>query len=427
MINKFFQSSLFKASGAYTLFSFFNSSISFLMLPILTRYLTPEDYGIVAMFSLLLSIVGVFTGLSVYGAIHRVYFEKEINFKEYVANCMYILIFSSAIVFVVSFVFLDYIAILTNVPKEWILVAIVISFFQFVTLSNLAIYQAQLKSKQYGFIQIGQGFLNAFLTIIFVAFLTMKWDGRLLSQFLATVVFGVFSYITIYNYYSFWKFNKQYVIHALRFGLPLIPHTIGGMFMLITDRLMINNLIGIREVGIYTAGLQIGMIIELLASSFNKAWGPWLFNRLNENKFEVKLKIVKFTYIYFVGMILLSIILGLSSLPIVKLFLGKSFYEAKDVIFWIALGGAFSGMYYMVVNYIFYSYKTHILALITFLSGILNIPATYFFIKINGYVGASQAYAIINFITFIWTWILSQKVYKMPWRLNCERVKEVKE
>ena len=418
MIRQFFKSSLFKASGTYTFFSAFNSSIAFLLLPILTRYLSPEDYGTVAMFGTLLSIIGVLTGLSVHGAINRAYFEKTINFKEYVANCIFILISSSLVIFILVFVCLDYITIFTNVPKIWILISVVISFFQFIILAILAIYQAKLKSKQYGFIQIGQGILNAFLSIVFVVFLSMKWEGRLFAQVISTLTFGVSSYIIIHKFYSSWHFNIKYIINALKFGVPLIPHTISGIFVMYVDRVIINNLIGTKEVGIYTAGLQIGMIIHLLATSFNKAWGPWLFSKLNENNYDVKLKIVKFTYSYFIGILFFSLLLGYLAPFIVKIFLGKDFYEAKNVILWIALGYAFDGMYYMVVNYIFYAYKTYILAWITFFCGIINIPLTYTFVKLNGYLGASQAFAITMFITFIMTWILSQQSYNMPWRLR---------
>jgi len=224
----------------------------------------------------------------------------------------------------------------------------------------------------------------------------------------------------IYKFWTIWIFNKQYIVHALKFGIPLIPHTIGGMLMVITDRFIINNLLGTKEVGIYTAGLQIGMIIGLFADSFNKAWAPWLFNKLNENNFEIKLKIVKFTYLYFVVIIVLSLVLGFLAPFLAKIFLGKDFYEAKNVILWIALGYAFNGMYYMVANYIFYVYKTYLLTWVTFFIGILNIPVTYFFTNLNGITGASQAYAIIFLIFFIITWALGQKVYKMPWRLRYE-------
>jgi O-antigen/teichoic acid export membrane protein len=169
-----------------------------------------------------------------------------------------------------------------------------------------------------------------------------------------------------------------------------------------------------------TVGFQIGMIIGILADSFNRAWAPWLFNKLNENNPETKLKIVKFTYLYFIGIIAMALSLGLTAPLILKVLVGEDFYKAQSVVLWIALGYAFNGMYYMVTNYIFYVYKTQILTFITFFCGLLNIPITYFLTKLNGIIGTSQAYAIILFLFFLFTWILSQRLYKMPWRLRYE-------
>ena len=63
------KSSLFQSAFIYTLTRAINSAIPFFLMPVLTRYLTPVDYGIVAMFGVLLSFVASFTGLSIHGAI----------------------------------------------------------------------------------------------------------------------------------------------------------------------------------------------------------------------------------------------------------------------------------------------------------------------------------------------------------------------
>ena len=294
MLNKIFKSSLIKASGVYTLSSIINAGIPFILLPILTRYLSPEEYGIVAMFSILLSIMGVFTGLSVHGAINRVYLDSDkFNFKEYVYNCLLILFISSILVFLIVYIFKSYVSKISGVPSFWVSCVVVVSFFQFIFLSTLSIYQAQMNAKVYSFVQIFQSTLNALLTIVLVVMLGMGWEGRLIGQSVSVIIFGTILLIYLYRKWITPRINKLYIKHALKFGIPLIPHTIGGMIIMATDRFMINNMLGLKEAGLYTAGMQIGMIIGILTDSFNKAWAPWLFIKLNENRREIKLKIVK--------------------------------------------------------------------------------------------------------------------------------------
>ena len=417
LVYKILNSSLFKASGIYTFSSIINAAIPFLLLPLLTRYLSPEEYGIVSMYALLLSITSVFTGLSVHGAINRAYFDEKINnHKEYIWNSLIILFISSFFTFLLYNLLANYISNFTGVPASWIWTVVLVSFFQFIINCLLVIYQAKLLAFKYSKIQIGQSLVNALLTILFVIILLWGWKGRLLAQILSVLIFGVMAFFILYKYYTEKKINFYYIKHALKFGVPLILHTIGGMLMTLTDRFIINNLFGLEKVGIYMVGLQLGMVLAIITESFNKAYAPWLFEKLNQNDENMKRKIVKFTYIYFFGIIFLACLMFFILKILFPIFIGEKFFEAERVILWILLGNAFGGMYFMVTNYIFYAYKSHILAIITFVVGILNVPITFYLVKLNGEVGAAQGFMIINMLMFLFTWILSAKVYPMNWR-----------
>jgi len=124
--------------------------------------------------------------------------------------------------------------------------------------------------------------------------------------------------------------------------------------------------------------------------------------------------------LYDVGIIISALALSFITPYFLKIFVSENFYFAYKYVLWIALGYAFQGMYFMVVSYIFYVKKTYILAWVTFSSAGINIVLNYFFIKANGAngaIGAAQATTITFFVKFIMVWILSAKVYKMPWNL----------
>ncbi len=50
--------SLIKSSGIYTLSSFISAAVPFILIPVLTRVLSPEDYGVLSMFSIVLALIG---------------------------------------------------------------------------------------------------------------------------------------------------------------------------------------------------------------------------------------------------------------------------------------------------------------------------------------------------------------------------------
>lgn len=183
-----------------------------------------------------------------------------------------------------------------------------------------------------------------------------------------------------------------------------------------TDRIFITNMVDISETGMYAVGYQFAMVINMLCGSFNQAWVPWLYAKLKDGRDEVT--IVKITYIYFVMVVIFALGLTWIAPLVMRFYVGESFSGAHRFVLWIAIGYAFNGMYKMLTTYIFFVQKTYILAWITFFTAIVNVAANYLFINYEGAIGAAKATALSFFISFVLTWILAAKVYKMPWSLK---------
>lgn len=414
-----FKHKLFKNTFIYTGSNVINSAIPFFLLPVMTRYLTPTDYGIVATFNVLLTVMVVFVGLSMQGAVNVNFFKlnKE-EHKEYVGNIIFILFTNSILVYIITYVLKSPLSIFTKFSEKWISNIIIVALFQSLFAVTIVLWQVEQKPLPYGLFKISRTILNVSLSLIFVILLGWGWQGRLLGIIITSIVFGLLSIFVIYKRrYIKFSFNKKYIKDALFFGVPLIPHALGGWIITGIDRIFINSMVNVAATGLYSVGYQVGMIIGLLARSFNLAWYPFLFEKLKENNYSTKIKIVKFTYLYDIGIIILALALSFVAPYFLKFFVSDVFYSSYKYVLWISLGYAFQGMYFMVSNYIFYIKKTYILAWVTLSSAGINIILNYFFIKANGAIGAAQATTITFFVTLILTWILSAKVYKMPWRI----------
>jgi Na+-driven multidrug efflux pump len=149
-------------------------------MPILTRYLTPTDYGIVAMFGVLLSFVAPFTGLSISGAIARQYYDRdEVDMPRYISNCLLILLSSTVIVGVLFYLLAEPISRIASFPMQWIWAVIIVSAAQFINQINLTLWQVQVKPIPYGIYQIAQTIVNIGFTIWFVVGVGMDWQGRI--------------------------------------------------------------------------------------------------------------------------------------------------------------------------------------------------------------------------------------------------------
>jgi O-antigen/teichoic acid export membrane protein len=420
LVGRVISSSLFKSAGVYTVANILNKALPFLMLPILTRYLTPSEYGVVAMVTVLIGFVGPFTGLSISGGIHRRYYERDkMDFPAYVANGLIILVTSACSVALFMMLFRDHVSKISQVPSDWLWAIVFVSVCQFLISIYLVLLQGQVKPFSYGAFQILQTSVNVGVSLYLVVVVGMGWRGSVLGQVIAFGLFALIAFVSLLrNDWLRFRLEPQYIKQALKFGVPLIPHAFSGFLMSMTDRILITNMVGIADTGVYSVGNQVGMVIGLLAASFNTAYVPWLFQKLNQNDQNTNLKIVHLTYGYYFVILAGALGLALGAPLFMRIFVGASFAGATAYVVWFALANAFNGMYLMVTNYIFYVEKTHVLATVTFMTAALNIPLTYIMIRNFGAVGAAQAAAITFLVKFLATWWVSARVFHMPWDLK---------
>lgn len=418
MLKKIMKSSLVKTSGIYTIANMINKAIPFFLLPILTVYLTPTDYGIVSMFGVLIGLFAPFLGLNVHGAVNRKYFDQEKNYALYISTAFYILIASSSFILMVVIIFSDIISKITSFPEKYLLLVVIAGLGSSIIQITLTLWQVRERALNYGLFQIIQTALNVTITLILVVGMDFGWLGKVSGQVIAIVVFAAIGmFVIIKREGLIFKWDKEYAKDIIKFGVPLIPHVLGAFLITMTDRIFITNMVGISETGIYTVGFQIGMVIGVLQDSFNRAWMPYLYKNLKLNSNLVKYKIVKITYVYFVIILLIALLLSVMAPLIVNIFIGDAFNGSIIYIMWISVGFAFNGMYKMVGGVIFYEKKTHLLSIVTFTTALLNIVFNYIFIKMNGAVGAAQATSLAFFVSFILTWILASRVHFMPWNI----------
>ncbi len=408
---------LFKNTFIYTSSDVISLSIPLFLLPILTRYLTPSDYGIVAIFQVLLSVMVVFVGLDMHGAVAVNFFKiDKQKLKVYIGNVFFITFINFILALAAIYILKSSLSHLMQFPERWLSIIPLVALSQFIFTLALTLWRVEQKPLPYGLFQILQTIFNVGLSLVFVVALNWRWQGRLVGIIITSIVFAFIGVFIIYKRkYIEFSFNKNYIKDALLFSIPLIPHALGAWVITGIDRIFINSMVNVTETGIYTVGYQVGMIIGFLAMSFNKAWSPFLYKKLKENNYATKVKIVKFTYLYDISIIVLALVFSVIAPYFLKFFVGESFHSSYKYVLWIALGYAANGMYFMVVNYIFYIKKTYILTWVTFFSACINIVLNYFFIKANGPVGAAQATTITFFLMFFLTWALSAKVYPMPW------------
>jgi len=402
----------------FVIFEILNKSIPFLMLPILTRYLTPFDYGIVSSFTVYNAFFSIIIGLSAHGAIEANYFNfgKE-KIAQYIFNILLVLIATLFFALIIVLVFNKQIEDYMHIKLEWQVIGVFVAVSQFITLINLTTWILEKNPKLYGIYQICQTITIVSLALVLIIGFDFNWRGQLIAISFGTILFAVISIILLfYRKYIIIDFNKNYLKDFLKYGIPMIPHQLSNFIKGQGDKLLLITILGVSATGYFTVGHQIGLIMGIFVASLHKAYYPVLFKKLSGSlDLNSKREIVKYTYIFFILLMVFAILLNTIISSIYPHIVGVEFQGSILLTQLIVISFLFDGFYYAVSAYIFYTKETAKLALITFPISIVHILLSYLFINNYGYIGVGYVLVISYTIQFFAVWYLSNKVYPMPW------------
>lgn len=408
---------LFKGFAIYLGSSIINKAIPFFLLPILTQYLSAEEYGTLAIYQVMISIGLPLVGMNMQNNISRNFFNKT---KEYVAKMVFnlclVLTGTTVIVLLLISVYLLAGGTHFSIPQRWIYALPLISFMGMLNLFNLNILRNRKRALEYGGFEISKTFIDLSLTILLIVVYGFSWEGRATGILISTVVIGLISVYRIWKSgYFLFEIDKAQIKEILRISLPLIPHALGGVILTLGDRVFIDQMVSTSALGVYTVGYQFGMMVILISGAFNKTWTPWVYELLAKNNEENKKTIVKATYLVSAAFIILALVVTGISYYLLPFMTAAEYHGAFVYVIWVALGYAFFGMYTLVFPYGVHVGKTSYLGVITFSAAIINLAANYFLIKANGVIGAAQATLISYVYMFLAVWWFSNKLYPMPW------------
>ena len=410
---------LLKNASTYFGANILNGLIPFLLLPILTRFLSVESYGEVAIFQTLYMALSAFVGITIAGAADRKFFDDGTSSElaNFIGACFQICLFLTMTTTIVFLLFKNQASAILGISMDYIFYAILVSVSLVAIQIRLGQWQVRGRAFAYGFMQVSQSSSIVILAVVMVVIFNLDALGRIYAQ---VFICGLFAMISIFlllrdNLLNFVSWNPHHIRESLNFGIPLMPHVMGVFLLTMIDRFVIASELGIGQSGIYMLAAQLATLVALVHEAINKAFLPWLYEKLKQDQMEDKILIVKYTYIWFFIIIATTPAAFLFGPLFVSIIAGPDYAEAGKVFGWLALGHSIGGMYSMLNCYIYFSKQTSILSWVTIVSGFLNVCLLILFIKIYGIQGAAIAFSISMLVRFFLTWMAAQAKHPMPW------------
>ena len=414
-------SSLTGNAAIYLGFAALNATIPFLLLPLLTRWLGPAEFGLVGVFLALVNLAAVLVGLSAQGLISVIYFRGGVNqVPTHVGACLRVLCITAFPLLAVMVLFAQPLQHITGIAPAWVWTIVATAAAQFVVNVGLAVWQAREQAKRCAAVQLGLSAGAGLLTMLLIGIAGWGWEGRIGAQVISALMFACLTIALLRRDQLLrWRGTGGMPFQAtLRFGLPLVPHSLAAVAMTNADRLALSSTVGGEAVGHYFAAFQIATVLTVAAAAINQAWVPWLYRRLASPTPRSLRDVVRATYGIYSALIAAAAILSITAPRLILWIAGPGFAPAADVLRWLAPAAALSGMYYFVSGYLFYVGRTGVLSTITVICAVLQIGLIFVLVPRFGAEGAAAATLLGAFAYWVSIWWAAALAVPMPWLMR---------
>lgn len=407
-----------RAGAIYVVANALSAGVPFLLLPILTRALGPDEYGQVVSFALLVTLCLSLSGLNAHAALGVIWFrEPKQELKHYVGAALTLALSSTVVIAgCVGAVIWIWPELGGGLSPLWGAAAGLTAGCNVILQCRLTLWQSEQKALHSASLQFASSVLNVGLSLGAVFLLGLAASGRnggfaLSSVLLAAVALCLFQTGRQVS----WSFRREHVKMLLVFGMPLIFHVLGGALLGTADRWTISIQLGRDSLGVYGAGAQLGMTMAILADAFVKAYGPWMYEKLASTSPADKHQAVGAVYIMMPTFLVVAIALWALLRVASPLILGARFQDAVPLLPWFMLGGAFTGVYLCTSVMYFFAGRTGLLSSITLSSALIGAAFTWMLVARYGVTGAAVGYALTQILLALLVSAVAVRVFDLPW------------
>ncbi len=409
-----------KHSFLYGISDILRKIVAFVMLPIYTRYLTPEGYGVVEMMMIAIAIIEIFLGARMGQAIFRYYFmESDIEKqKTVVSTALMVTIAASIFAFIMLYLNAD---IATQVMlgdesySDLMAILALILVTQVIEEYGVIYIRIHQRPLLFLIVSISKLILQVSLNVYFLVYRGLGVEGVIYSAVLSTSTMALLSLGYCY-YYSGVRFSKEMAKKLLLFSYPIWLTGIGGIYVGSGDKYFLRLFSGLEEVGVYALGAKFGLLILVLV------WGP--FSKIWETQCYEIYKQQDAKNVYGNLFLMLVSVLALAGLGI-ALFTENVLWVMSEQSFWAAAGIVpilvLTQMFQTLVFFnnfgILLSEKTIYLFISTFIKAVVITGLFIALIPNYGIYGAAVSALIATIAQLVVVVFVSSRHYNMnlPW------------
>lgn len=349
--------------------------VPFLLAPILTRTLTPSEYGLWVLFITYATFLRPIVGLTTQDAIRmRFYDFDQKQLDQFTHTVMFVMMTMAIIVSTITFIFSDALASAAKFPASWLVSVVVAAFIFEVFYTVLALQQFHHRRKAFLSTQIVQALLSLALIS---AFLLSGWDWRgvILGRMLGMAAATLISLRTLgYGLSLFFRIpSRSFYRDIASFGVVYWPTGMVVMAVAMTDKVVAAHYLGVSASAMYGVAALFASAFWVANHSFVLAWTPWLFRKLKAAPTEGLSEVLSVSILYFILAPIAAAAFYFVSLFIAPILLGEAFHSAIPLMRYIMIAIVLQGFFIHNMKFLHFDKDIRVMSLCSALTIALNI------------------------------------------------------
>ena len=407
-------------TSIYMLGDVLRRSVSLIMLPIYTRYLTPEDYGVVELLSMLIDFASIIFGARVGQAVFRYYCTAQSmdEKKSIISSALFLSGTMNLIGVALVILFSGQLALIIFSDRSYdIFIMLFATTMLLEPFMQIPLIHIRAEQKPWLFLifSLLKLFIQLSLNIYFVVIHEMHVEGVIYSAIISGAIMSII--LTIYSISKSGISIKFDICKTLfSFSLPLKLATLGSFYLAFGDRYILNMFTDLSQVGIYSLGYKFGFIFLILTwDPFQKMWDT---EKYTIYKKDNAIEIYQSIFLYISAFLILTgLCISLFTKDLLKIMSDPAFLSAHEIVPIIIIAYILQAWTKYCSFGILIKGSTIQIAHAEIL-GVIVITIAYFtLIPLYGIHGAAWATVIGFAVRFYWTNLKGKQSYNMelPW------------
>ena len=369
----------------FTLCNFLQRGTSLIVVPIFTRLLTSEQYGICNIYFAWFDILVLFTSLKLpYEGLNNGLIRHEGDKDGYtsaIQGLIFVLTCGAGLLYLLIRKWVDPFIGLGSF-------LMLVMFVQLLLNPSLNLWtNRQRFDFRYRWpvaVTLISTIANPLIAVIAVLNTEYMAEARILSSALVQGSFGLVCAVILLRRGKRF-FNKDYWKFALSFNLPLLPYYLSQSLLNQSDRIMINYFGNSGQAAVYSVAYTAGTLMLLVTSAVNGSFMPWLYRKIKAGKPE-EIRPVIGGFALLVGAATFAMMM--LAPDIVAILATPEYSQAIWIIPPVAASVFFVFVYMQFANVEMYYGENRGITWISLLAAVINVVLNAVFIPMYGYLAA---------------------------------------